>query len=448
MRHYLNNLYPIPNTQYPIPNTQYENTIFAADFSSVRRLLILSVLLFSANVSLGQGDFSYGLFGGLNLTKLSSGVDTISGTARPFIGLYGQYRPVKLLSAEVNAAYSMRGERLDQTTIRGEANFIDAHLLFKVHFLRAFSFGTGIGYYHALNARVVNRINTDRIFKSEIEDVSPFSQTVVPLELGFEFQNLATLHFTYGYALNGGFNNSAVTFRFPIRVTPKEQRAPSRRMVAKDQIRNLRKGALLVRLPTAQPLIAALNERGETETTQEVIRAVETNHREIVSAFKAQYSFSKVYFFYSNYSEEIRIGNFSSLMNADFENISLANADSLPHYFIAEFANLKPDTARYYIGDRIEPDPNGGLRWVKRYGDSDIGADFRALVIKDHNFVQLSDPFPYYVRSFKKSFRETPEELIFLFPLTPFLNIDHDLAVHKLDSKLRRFGNVEKRKVE
>ncbi|MGB6038091.1 MAG: hypothetical protein WBG42_17580, partial [Cryomorphaceae bacterium] len=95
----------------------------------------------------GQEGFSYGLIGGFNLTKLSTGVDTISGTARPVLGVYGQYRPVKFLSAEINAAYSMRGERLDQTTIRGEANFIDAHLLLNVHFLEAFSFGSGVGYY-------------------------------------------------------------------------------------------------------------------------------------------------------------------------------------------------------------------------------------------------------------------------------------------------------------
>ncbi|MGB6035701.1 MAG: hypothetical protein WBG42_05505 [Cryomorphaceae bacterium] len=135
-------------------------------------------------------------------------------------------------------------------------------------------------------------------------------------------------------------------------------------------------------------------------------------------------------------------------MNADFEDVSFPKGEVLPDYLIAEFANLKPDTARYYIGDRIEPDPNGGLRRVKRYGDSDIGADFRALVIKDRNFVQLRDPFPYYVRSFKKSWKEAPEQLIFIFPLISSLNIDHAVTVRKLDSKLRRFGKAEKKKIE
>lgn len=409
----------------------------------MRRILILSVLLFSAHVSLSQEGFSYGLMGGLNLTKLSSGVDTISGTARPFVGLYGEYRPAKLLSAEINAAYSMRGERIDQTTVRGEAGFIDAHFLLKVHFLEAFSFGSGIGYYRAICASAVNRIRTDLVLRENVEDVGLLSQTVLPLELGFQFQNEANLHFSYGIALNGGFNNSAVTFRFPIGFTKKEQRPPNRRMEAKDQIRNLHKGALLVRLPTAQPLIGALNERGWNETIGEVSKALEINHREIVSAFKTYYSFSEVYFFYSNHSKEIRNGNFSSLMNADLEVASFEKADLFSDYFIAEFASLKPDTGRYYTGSAIVPDPNGGVRRVKRYGDSGIGADFRALVIKDQNFVQLSDPFPYYVRSFKKSFEEAPEELIFLFPLTPYLNIDHGVAVRKLDRKLRRFGKVK-----
>ncbi|MCZ4407641.1 hypothetical protein O3Q51_02390 [Cryomorphaceae bacterium 1068] len=409
----------------------------------MRRLLILILLLGFAKMTVGQRGYSFGPMAGLNFSKVSKGVEDVSGTARPFIGFYGQYHSTKFLSAELNAAYSMRGERFDQTTLRFESNFIDAHALLRIHFLNAFSFSSGIGYYYALSARAINRESTQSVFERDFEDVSSLTQMVVPLELGFQFHNEATLHFTYGIGLNGGFNNAAVTFRFPIRVTPTEQRPPSRRMVAMNQIRDLRRGALLVRLPTSQPLITALNERGATDKTQEVIRAVETENRAIVSAFKANYSFSEVYFFYSNYSEDIRNGNFSSLMNADFDNVSFVRGDSLPDFFIAEFANLKPDTARYYIDTRIEPDPNGGLRRVKRYGDSDIGADFRALVIKDHNFVQLCDPFPYYVRSFKKSYRETPEELIFLFPLLPFLNIDHAITVSKLNNKLRRFGNVE-----
>jgi hypothetical protein len=399
-------------------------------------------------MALGQKKFSFGPMAGFNIAKLSTESENVSGTARPFLGLYGQYRPVKLLSAEMNAAYSMRGERLDQTTFRGEVNFVDAHLLLKVHFLQAFSFGTGIGYYQALNGRVVDRITADILLQDDVDDVGPLSQTVVPLELGFQFQNEATLHFTYGYAFNDGFNNPAITFRFPIGFTPKEQRQPSRRIVAKDQIRNLHKGALLVRLSTSQPQIDALWQRGDTAKAEKIIDAVESNNREIVSAFNSQYSFSDVYFFYSDYSKEISNGNFSSLMNGNFEDVSFPKGEVFSDYFIAEFANLKPDTTRYYIGDQIEPDPNGGLRRVKRYGDSDIGADFRALVIKDRNFVQLRDPFPYYVRSFKKSLKEAPEELIFLFPLAPFLSLDHDNALRKLNNKLSRFGNVEKKKIE
>lgn len=406
-------------------------------------------------VALGQKKFSFGPMAGFNIAKLSAGVDSVSGTARPFLGLFGQYRPIKLLSAEMNVAYSMRGERFDKRTLRFEANFIDAQFLLRIHFLKDFSFGTGIGYYHALNARTVNRLTTDNLFRQDLEDVEQLSQMVVPLELGFQFHNEATLHFTYGYAFNGGFNNPAITFRFPIGFTPKEQRQPSRRIVAKDQIRNLHKGALLVRLPTSQPLIDALWQRGDTAKAEKIIDAVESNNREIVSAFNSQYSFSDVYFFYSDYSKEISNGNFSSLMNGNFEDVSFPKGEVFSDYFIAEFANLKPDTTRYYIGDQIEPDPNGGLRRVKRYGDSDIGADFRALVIKDRNFVQLRDPFPYYVRSFKKSLKEAPEELIFLFPhapflslVAPFLSLDHDNALRKLNNKLSRFGNVEKKKIE
>ncbi|HKK39317.1 MAG TPA: hypothetical protein VJ949_07860, partial [Cryomorphaceae bacterium] len=419
--------------------------IFAANSEIVRRFFTLFLFIIYCGIATGQSKFSMGPMAGFNVAKFSS-TSEASATARPFLGIYSQYRPIDLFSAEVNAAYSMRGERLDQKTLRFESSFIDAHLLVKIHFLEAFSFGAGIGYYHALNAKAVNRITTDNLFERQLEDVNDLSQAVVPLELGFQFQNEATLHFSYGLGMNGGFNNPALTFRFPIRIGSKENKPPGRRAVAKNQVRQLHEGALLVRLPTAQPLIDALAQQGREDQADDILKGVEQSNREIVSAFKSNYFFSEVYFFYSNNSKEIRNGNLSSLMSADLEAVSFPKGETLPDYFIAEFDNLQPDTGRYYIGSAIVPDPDGGLRRVKRYGDSDIGANFRALVIKDQNFVQLRDPFPYYVRSFKKSWDEVPEELIFLFPLTPSLNIDHGEAVRKLDKKLRRFGNVEKEK--
>lgn len=382
-----------------------------------------------------QSKFSIGPLAGFNFAKLSTESENISGTARPFLGLFGQYRPINLLSVEMNAAYSMRGERIDQTTVRGEVNFVDAHLLLKVHFLQAFSFGTGIGYYQALNGRVVNRITTDILLQ---DDVGPFSQTVVPLELGFQFQNEATLHFTYGYALNNGFNNPAVTFRFPIRVTPKEQRQPSRGGVAKQQIRALDDGMLLVRLRTAQPLIDRLNNYGAPDKTEEVIKKVDEENRDIAEAFELNYDFSEVYFFYSTFSTEIKNGDLSSVMNADLETVSLSQSDTA-EYFIAEFANLKPDTGRYYIDSSIEPDPNGGLRRVKRYGDYDIGADFQALVIKDKNYIQLRDPFPYYERSILNSLSPTPEALQRPIPITAKHKYKYRYAAQSINSRMEQF---------
>lgn len=361
-------------------------------------------------VALGQEKFSVGPITGFNIAKLSTESENVSGTARPFLGLFGQYRPIKLLSAEMNAAYSMRGERFDKMTLRFEANFIDAHFLLRIHFLKDFSFGTGIGYYYALNARTVNRLTTDNLFRQDLEDIEQLSQMVVPLELGFQFHNEATLHFAYGYAFNGGFNNPAVTFRFPIGVTPKENRSISRRVAAKQQIRALDDGMLLVRLRTAQPLIDRLKNYGAPDKTEEVIKKVDEENLDIVDAFESHYVFSKVYYFYSTFSTEVKNGDLSSVMNADLEIVSFSQSDTAD-YYIAEFANLKPDTGRYYIDSSIEPDPNGGLRRVKRYGDYDIGANIQALVIKDKNYIQLRDPFPYYKRSILNSLSPTREAL-------------------------------------
>jgi hypothetical protein len=415
----------------------------------VRRIVILFLFLGSFQLAFGQSKFSAGPFVGFNFAKLSTGVETVSGTARPFVGLFGQYHPVKLLSVEMNTAFSMRGQRFDQTTARFEGNFIDAHFLIKIHFLKDFSFGTGIGYYHTLNARTVNRFNTDVLFRRDFENPDQLSQMVVPLELGFRFQNQATLHFTYGYALNEGFNNPAITFRFPIRRRPKGSKPPSKLAVAKSQIRALDEGVLLVRLRTAQPLIDKLNDIGSPEQAEVVMEKVEKENREIVNAFNSLYDFSEVYFFYNTFSTQVKDGNLSSLMDAEMETISLDRIDTVD-FFIAEFANLKPDTGRYYIDNSIESAPNGGLRRIKRYGDYDIGANIQVLVIKDRNFVQLRDPFPYYERSVLNSLSPISEALQRPIPIISKNKHRNSYqgAVHILDSRMKLFRKRARTKEE
>lgn len=405
----------------------------------MRHFIIFIILLGSFGIASAQSKFAGGPVAGLNFSKFVSEADNVSATARPFFGLYGQYRAADYFSVDLSGAYSMRGERYDKKVTRREGNFIDTRLLLRVHFLKSFSFGAGIGYYHFLNARYASGLGGNSSNKLDIKNPEDLSRRVVPLELGFQFQNEATLHFAYDIGLSDGFNNTAVTFRFPIRFGSKSNKPLRRRAVAENHIKRLEKGALLVRLPSARPLINALNERGYTEKMEEVVDEVESENRKIVEAFGKEYDFSEVYFFYSHKSREIREGNFSPLMNADFETVSAIMSDSIPDYYIAEFTTLRPDTGHYYIGTSVEPNPNGGQHLVKKYGGYSIGADFQVLVIKDKNFIQLRDPFPYYKRGYEKKLNPAPESLIRPFPFPSDSSSKYAYSVKKMNSELKWF---------
>src|SRR5688500_2317042 len=65
-------------------------------------------------------------------------------------------------------------------------------------------------------------------------------------------------------------------------------------------IKSLQEGILLVRLKTAQQKIDALNKLGKTDWAQKIIREQKAENQRIINAFKQHYTFSPVYFFYSD----------------------------------------------------------------------------------------------------------------------------------------------------
>ncbi len=341
-------------------------------------------------------------------------------------------------SFEINSTYSLRGERLDGGTLRIETSFIDAHVLGRIKFLEVFSLGSGIGYYHALGGRLVNKTNVDDFFSEDIDNYEELSQVVVPFEIGFEFQNEATLHFSFGYSLTGGYNSPGLTFRFPIGKSSVRRRFHYRSN-AKNHIKEFQDGVLLVRLSTSKPLIDRLSSSGKEA---EMIKSKETiaaRNKSIIQAFNSKFDFVPVYFFESTYSSQVKKGDYSMVTDASSEPIR-PEVIGGKKVFIAEFTNLSPDTVKYYSGTILTPHPEGGIKRTNLYGNSSSGATFYALVVKDSSFVQLARPFPYFVRCYERSIRQAPEQSLFVFPIYPFITWNFDEAVDRFNRRLKRFA--------
>lgn len=162
------------------------------------------------------------------------------------------------------------------------------------------------------------------------------------------------------------------------------------------QIVELHDGVLLVRLSTKKNTIAAMKKAGKIKLANKTETKLKERNQLIINAFRNNFNYCPVYFFYSDYSKYVTNNH---LENVIFLNDSLELDQTIKTtkqtFFIAEFGAIYPDTTKYatrhYYGN--------GKKEVKHYGGSEITVT--ALIIKDNHFAQLKEPFPYYVRERK-----------------------------------------------
>ncbi|MEM7102885.1 MAG: hypothetical protein AAF502_07145 [Bacteroidota bacterium] len=192
--------------------------------------------------------------------------------------------------------------------------------------------------------------------------------------------------------------------------------------VAAQQIQDLHDGVLLVRLKTKSKTIEALREAGMHAQADKRQEKLNKTNRSIILAFNNYFDFCPTYFFFSHFSDHIRAKEFDKVefVNRDFEVDTTIKLDGKT-IFTAEFGPIEQDQDKYFEGYYLSRDENGLERKEKVYGSPNPG--FEALLIKDDQFVQLRDPFPFYVKK------------------TGMLVVDKDARqlVNMMNKKLKRF---------
>ncbi len=157
-------------------------------------------------------------------------------------------------------------------------------------------------------------------------------------------------------------------------------------------------GALLVRLQTKRASIEALRERGNFNLADRIEEEQRELNQKIVDGFKTDFDFCKTYFFYSHYSIYVKNGQLDSVAFLD-KNLEVDTSISVGNngFLTAEFGKIKQAPGKYYDDYETIQGEGDVTRRKKYYGEPNMG--FRALIIKDDQFVQLRKPFPYYVRT-------------------------------------------------
>ncbi len=175
----------------------------------------------------------------------------------------------------------------------------------------------------------------------------------------------------------------------------------SDKAIARNHIKALRDGALLVRLQTRSQSVETLKERGLADKAEELERRQQEENTEYLEAFVTEFDFAPVYFFRSEDSKLIKDGRLNEVtfLNHDLMPDSTIKVDQR-NIYVAEFGNVDPDNDKIRQDYRLEKDSTGLKQKPTYYGSANMG--FEALVIMDDQFVQLRRPFPYYVRTFGK----------------------------------------------
>ena len=172
------------------------------------------------------------------------------------------------------------------------------------------------------------------------------------------------------------------------------QKKSERKKVAYEQLDQLKNGALLVRLQTRELAITALRKVGRDSEANELVKSQMKINRDILKAFRLNFKFAPVYFFYSNFSAPV--------IGGETDKVVFLN-DS-----------LQPDTS---IKFTMKSFLTGEFAPVEKAG-------FGAALLLDNKLQQLKKPFPFYARTFETFalFRRTRAE-----------------TVQKLNSKIEKF---------
>tara|TARA_R110002072_G_scaffold116482_1_gene246967 strand:+ start:315 stop:1577 length:1263 start_codon:yes stop_codon:yes gene_type:complete len=388
------------------------------------------------------GDFIYGLSSGFNYTSLNIEQQNLSPTARPFMGLYGNYYVAEKWSLAGSGLLSAKASSYSiQTNIQQvglDFNFFTQYKLDDLYFNSGFSLE--LPMRRSTNSVTKNLSANNQPEQSVVKN----PKTQLNFLVGMEIQIVENWRLGANFILPiKEYNNRNFQLSVQYQINNNTNKPESERRIRKritgKQIRNLRDGALLVRLKTSQPKIDALERLGFAQEAEEVRKQQRTENRSLMKTMKAYYNFSEVRFFYSNRSKAVRREKFDGI----FVNDSLVEDSSIvlhnkKNIFTAEFAKLEEDTAKYFSHYEWRITGNFAMMRVPVYYGPG-GHTFLALVVKDHNFKQLHRPFPFYSRAAFVAKKQHPDHGFFYLPINFFSPNSYKECVENLNNKLHRF---------
>jgi len=155
--------------------------------------------------------------------------------------------------------------------------------------------------------------------------------------------------------------------------------------VAYAQINALKKGALLIRLKTNYRAISKLKSVGNYDLATNLEKETELENKIIMSAYKKEFTFCPVYFFYSECSDSIRKNNLSCIFVDTTLQVNSSIVCNASFFLVAEQDGI------YNSSLGLVPEP-----LAKTARESGSYSRDAPIVVKNKYFIQLHKPFPFF----------------------------------------------------
>ncbi len=408
--------------------------------------LLVFILVFNNDILFSQSSqpFYFGIVGGINYSKFYDNTIDLNYAAKPAIGFFAKQRFPNFFYLKSSILYSKRGSvSLSSGYLNMENKYLDFNLTPQLRICNGFYLQAGICFSVFLKSKNIildgnkwngiSKIDNDG-FNSEIN-----------LTTGIEIKLSRITSFEFNFTIPTPANNTK-NFQFSLNFllnskTPKnESYRQKKRTKSKDQIKQLNDGTLLVMLNTSGNKVNALRKTGKNEKANSIELQQETENKFIIDAFNKYFTFCDVAFFYCENLKNIKNRKFSNVFLNDSLIIDNSiSIDTSKPIFIAAFTSLEQDTMKYFSHYSHRYDSNGDFGKVENFHTPSSDINFKAIVIKDENFVQLNRPFPYYTRAMFISLEKHPEQALFLLPILPFQNWSYDETVEKMNKKLQKY---------
>lgn len=161
-----------------------------------------------------------------------------------------------------------------------------------------------------------------------------------------------------------------------------------RHAVSKWQINQLKNGALVVRLHNNKTLIESLKKMGKADLAAQKEYEMMAINKNIVMAFTRYYTFSKVYFFFSNHSDSLLKGARSGIF-LDTNLVVDPKIEMKESFYLLAEKDMSYNSSIGFVKEDT-------ARFIKETGNASKEC---AMVIKNKYGHQLKDPFPFFVIS-------------------------------------------------